>query len=77
MRPRPFPPTRRALVDPGTVVAGAVATAAVGYGIALWLARVGTWAERVEEEQYCGPPAPAQRRRPGAARPLHRSGAPS
>lgn len=49
-------PAAGVLTDPGAVVAGALLTAVVGYAIAVWLARVDTWAERVEEQQYCRPP---------------------
>ncbi len=46
------------LQHPGAVVLGAVATGVVGYAIAVWLARVSTWAELVEEEEYCDAPTP-------------------
>jgi hypothetical protein len=54
--------TRTARWDAGpgldrNVVAGAAAAGAVGWALAVWLARVTEFAERVEEEQYCGDPA--------------------
>jgi len=39
------------------IVAGATAAGALGYAIALWLARTAEFAEGVEEDQYCREPA--------------------
>lgn len=50
------------------VVMGAAATGAVGWALALWLAHVAVFAERVEEEEYCGDPA--LRHAPRTRRPL-------
>ena len=41
------------------VVLAAAAVAAVGYGIAAWLARAAVYAERVEYDQFCRDPEPA------------------
>jgi hypothetical protein len=45
------------VTDDRPVVLGAIVSGTLGYGIALRLARVGTYAERVEQEQCCGRPA--------------------
>lgn len=42
----------------GPVVLGAALTGALGYAIALWFARMATYAERVEDEEYCRPVDP-------------------
>jgi hypothetical protein len=39
----------------GPVVLGAALTGVLGLAIAVWLARVTTYAEELEEQQYCGP----------------------
>lgn len=39
------------------LLTGAAVTGAVGYGLALGLARAATYAERVEEDEYCRPRA--------------------
>ncbi|MCW2606365.1 MAG: hypothetical protein JWO60_1058 [Frankiales bacterium] len=55
----PAAPVVDSPADPAAaVVLGAVLTGVVGYALALWFARASTWAERVEEEQYCGPAVP-------------------
>lgn len=38
---------------PAAALVGAAVTAALGYGIAVWLARVTEYGERLEEEQAC------------------------
>ncbi|MCW2778639.1 MAG: hypothetical protein JWN17_2364 [Frankiales bacterium] len=49
------PPASR--LTAGPVVLGAALTGVIGYGIALWLAHEAVYAERVEEDAYCGPAA--------------------
>jgi uncharacterized membrane protein len=51
------------------LLAGAAVTGAVGYGLGVGLARVTTYAERLEEDQYCRPRVvrpPQQREATGA-----------
>jgi len=44
-------------LSPTQIVAGATAAGALGYAIAVWLARTTDFAERVEEDRYCREPA--------------------
>lgn len=74
MRVRAFPPAPGPLLGRGSIVSGAAVTAVLGYAIALWFARVASYAERVEEEEYCAPAVPAPRSRSGQ-RPLAGRGA--
>jgi hypothetical protein len=39
----------------GPVVLGAAVTGVLGLAAAVWLARMATYAERLEEQQYCRP----------------------
>jgi hypothetical protein len=48
-------PTAGSWLTTGPVVLGGRPHRALGYAIALWFARIATYAELVEEEQYCGP----------------------
>lgn len=51
-----------------TVLMGTAAAGAVGYALADLLARAGSYAERVEEREFCGPPSAAV---PASRRPEH------
>jgi hypothetical protein len=48
-------PAAASRLTTGPVVLGAALIGAAGYAIALWFARMAVLAERVEEQQYCGP----------------------
>jgi hypothetical protein len=51
------------VTDDRPVVLGAIVSGTLGYGIALRLPRVGTYAERVEQDLHCGRPARVRRPR--------------
>lgn len=59
-----FTSTRVALL-----LLGAAAAGAVGYAMAEVLARVGVWAEKIEEDEFCVPSSPRVAALGGPGRP--------
>ena len=47
-----------------SILTGVGVAGVIGYGLALGLARVATYAEKVEEVEYCRPQARPRRRAP-------------